>query len=367
MKTILSALKKSALIAFCGFSLLTTNSFAAGNTGGDVPTSTSGLVSNSKAILTESSSAKNATGSCDSTCDAMGVSNAPAVNAAAAFMTQVVACGSGYTGSKTQTRNQNPDGSFTPWVDADTSLCVCTPTYTDTTQSCAAPLGGTYVQRTPWVCNANVGSNGAPSTISNSCFTPCALPSPSSQSQTLSCPSGYTGTYSQQRNASCPGGVGSNSTAAWSAWTTTSNSCVPAGPPPVTLGNNASYMYFAALPPMDGGNGGSYMSSRVLFANNYTVGTNSYDGAMISIASGIGAPYTTPPVNGSCSATYVSGGSYPIGSTFKTETFYYEGAPYDMATYRLNYNYASSAYYCSCSGDLGSQAMYTSTYGQCVN
>ncbi len=196
---------------------------AVGNAVGDLR---NGLLGQSRATLTEGSSAKNAVGSCDSTCDAMGVGNAPAAAAVAAFMTQVVACGAGYTGSKSQTRNQNPDGSFTPWVDADTSLCVCAPTYSDATQMCAAPLGGTFVQRTPWVCNAGVGSLGAPTTVSNSCFTPCALPAVSSQSQSLSCAAGYSGAVTQSRNASCPGGVGSNSSPVWSSWATTSNSCV---------------------------------------------------------------------------------------------------------------------------------------------
>ncbi len=181
-------------------------------------------------FLTQQSVTRNASGSCDSTCDAMSGS-APAVSAQAAFITRIAACGAGYTGNKTQTRNQLPDGSYTAWVDADTSHCVCATTYQDSTQTCAAPLSGTFVRRTPWVCNANVGSWGTPSTVSSSCFTPCALPSPSSQSQTLSCPSGYAGTYSQQRTASCPGGVGSNSVAAWSGWTTTYNGCyIPSCP-----------------------------------------------------------------------------------------------------------------------------------------
>ncbi len=203
----------------------------AGNIGG-----ATGLLGQSQGVLTDRTNEQNATGSCDSTCDAMGVGNAPAVAAVAAFMTQVVACGSGYSGSKTQSRTQNPDGSFTPWVDADTSLCVCSPTYSDSTQMCASPLAGTFVRRTPWVCNANVGSWGTPTTASSGCFTPCALPSPSTQYTTNACGAGYSGVYNYQRTASCPGGVGANSTAAWSGWVNTSNNCVLLKPVGACLG-----------------------------------------------------------------------------------------------------------------------------------
>ncbi len=189
------------------------------------PTASTPLSNARSGFLTEKSVQLNATGSCDSTCDAMGGA-APASSMVASFNTQVVACGSGYSGSKTQTRTQNPDGSFTPWVDADRSLCVCTPTYSDSTQMCASPLAGTYVQRTPWVCSGNVGSTGTPSTVSNSCFTPCAPASPSSQSTSGACPSGYSGTVYYQRDSSCPSGNGTNSSAAWGGWYTTSSSCV---------------------------------------------------------------------------------------------------------------------------------------------
>ncbi len=184
--------------------------------------------------LTDLSIQRNTTGSCDSTCDAMGAVM-PASSIQTAFNTQLTACGAGYTGSKTQTRNQNPDGSFTPWVDSDRSQCVCAPTYTDSTQTCASPLSGTYVQRTPWVCNNNVGSLGPTSQVSNSCFVPCALPTPPSQNQVVSCPSGYAGAgISQTRDSYCPGGVGANSSPAWNSWNTTANNCTPIVPPIVS-------------------------------------------------------------------------------------------------------------------------------------
>ncbi len=177
--------------------------------------------------LTETSVQRNSTGSCDSTCDAMG-GTAAAMSAVSSFVTQIQACGAGYTGSKTQTRTQNPDGSFTPWVDADTSHCVCSPTYTDSIQTCALPLAGTFVRRTPWVCNAGVGSLGSPTTVSNSCFTPCALPTPSVQNSSAACGNGYTGSgYTYQNTASCPGGVGANSSSVWSGWVTTASNCTP--------------------------------------------------------------------------------------------------------------------------------------------
>jgi hypothetical protein len=59
-----------------------------------------------------------------------------------------------------------------------------------------------------------------------SCFvaTATCAPDPSSpQTQTLSCPTGQTGSITQTRTSSCPGPT-------WSAWTTTSNTCMT--PPP---------------------------------------------------------------------------------------------------------------------------------------
>lgn len=196
------------------------------NVTNNISTGVNGLVGQSKSVLTDRATTQNALGSCDSTCDAMGVGASPAVTAVAAFITRVQACGAGYSGSKTQTRTQNPDGSYTAWVDADISQCVCAPSYSDSTQMCASPLAGTFVRRTPWVCSGGVGSYGTPTTVSSSCYTPCALPSPSTQYTTNACPAGYSGVYNYQRTASCPGGVGSNSVATWSGWVNTGNSCV---------------------------------------------------------------------------------------------------------------------------------------------
>ncbi len=191
-----------------------------------------GLLSTGKAALSAQDQQKNATGSCDSTCDTLGATLPPTSNQTASFITRVQACALGYTGQKTQTRNQNPDGSFTSWVDSDTSLCVCSPTFQDSTQSCASPLSGSYVQRTPLLCSGNVSTPGAPSTISNNCFTPCAPAA--SQTQTLSCPSNYVGSgVTQQRDSSCPLGIGSNSSPQFGAWNTVATNCTYSPPAPV--------------------------------------------------------------------------------------------------------------------------------------
>ncbi len=231
-------------------------------------------------FLTDRTVELNSTGSCDSTCDAMG-STAPASTMQSAFMTRVQACDAGYTGSKTQTRTQNPDGTFTAWVDADTSHCVCAPTYQDSTQACALPQAGTFVRRTPWVCTGNVGSFGAPTTITNNCFTPCALPSPSTQSSTLACTAGQAGTYTQARTASCPSGIGSNSSSVWSGWTTTSNNCYTPCVVPATqytssacpAGYTGSYYYYNAgvCPGGAGANSTPYYSGWVNYSNNCAV------------------------------------------------------------------------------------------------
>ncbi len=182
--------------------------------GNDAPSATS--------YLTDRSVQLNATGSCDSTCDAMG-GVAPPTSIVSSLQTRVQACATGYTGQRSQTRTQNADGTFSPWVDASTSQCICAPTHQDTTQTCASPLGGTFVQRTNWTCSANVGSWGTPFTQTSSCFTPCAVPA--TQYTSGACPAGYLGAYYYQNVGVCPGGAGSNSSPSYSGWTMYSNQC----------------------------------------------------------------------------------------------------------------------------------------------
>lgn len=219
-----SLLKKTATALIVVFLTFTSSIFAQNQNSGYSEQGGRNLLSNSNS-LTERSVTRNTTGSCDSTCDAM-TNSMPSSAIQSSFLTQATTCGAGYSGSKTQTRNQKPDGTYTPWVDADTSLCVCAPTFQDSTQTCASPQAGTFIRRTIWVCNSNVGAWGAPFTITNNCFTPCSLPSPDVQNSSAACSMGYTGTgYTYQNSATCPGGVGANSTAVWSGWITTSSNC----------------------------------------------------------------------------------------------------------------------------------------------
>ncbi len=227
-----------SITSFAQNSNINTNTDSRKINQGSISANSSGLINSNtnRAPLTNSTIEKNTTGSCDSTCDAMsGTPSNPnsisSITNNSSYTTRVVACGPGYTGQKTQTRNQTPSGTFTAWVDRDISQCVCSPTFTDSTQACSAPLSGTYIQRTPWVCINNVGSLGSPSTISNSCFTPCA-PS-SSQSRVGSCPIGYDGQTLEQRDSYCPGGLGSNSVAQYGPWNEVSNACAL----PPTLGD----------------------------------------------------------------------------------------------------------------------------------
>ncbi len=182
----------------------------------------SGTGTTNQSYLTEDSRDRNTTGSCDSTCDAMGAV-APPTSIVSSLQTRIQACAAGYTGQRTQTRTQNADGTFSPWVDASTSQCTCSPTHQDTTQTCTSPLSGTFVQRTNWTCSANVGSWGTPFTQTSNCFTPCAVPA--TQYTSGACPAGYVGAYYYQNPGVCPGGAGSNSTPYYSGWTMYSNQC----------------------------------------------------------------------------------------------------------------------------------------------
>jgi hypothetical protein len=93
--------------------------------------------------------------------------------------TQVVSCGTGYTGEKTQKR---------------TSSCAFN----------SMPVWSAWVD------------------VSNTCKAiPVCTPLPD-ETQTLSCPAGQTGSITQSRSSSCPDQYG---TPVWGVWTQTSNTC----------------------------------------------------------------------------------------------------------------------------------------------
>ncbi len=324
-------------------------SFAQNGGTGNFPAAVSGQ---SKAILTDTSALRNATGSCDSTCDAMGAS-APAASVQSAFMTRVSACGTGYTGNKTQTRTQNPDGSLTPWVDGDTSLCVCSSTFEDRPGVCSAPTTGGYsTERRNWVCTGNVGAWTSYSVIANNCFTPCATASPSTQTQSLSCGGGMVGAINQSRNSSCPGGVGSNSTAVWSSWSTTSNSCyVPCAPAatqyqglacPATYTGGVYQSRVSYCPGGNGANSSPTYAGWTTYSNTCThaygkpLGApycqgDMYDGGQVmslwrTFSNGAGGTYQAVVATAGCTPGYMYAESGPYGAPIGG--MYYAGSPY---------------------------------------
>ncbi len=221
-------LKTIAIGIFLAISLQ--SSFAQ-NRVDNVRTNTGSLLSNKNNSLTEQSVQRNTTGSCDSTCDAMSGAG-PVSNKASAFYTQVVACGAGYTGSKAQTRSQNIDGSYTPWVDSDASQCICSPTYKDELMTCPSPQAGNYTQRTDWVCNNNVGSLAAAIVTSNSCYTPCVSEGSQTRQSFYQEPDGYqagacyytNGVHAkrEKRDSICSS---ASATPQWGAWYTLFDEC----------------------------------------------------------------------------------------------------------------------------------------------
>ena len=173
----------------------------------------------------DKSTAGNGTASCDSTC----MTNAVQASQTSNLQQRVIACVSGFTGTRLQTRVKNQDGSWSDWTDKNIDNCTCAPTSKTQTSVCEEPLKGTKTDRSTWTCTgpkSGVWSNWTPE--SNNCYTPCQ-PLPD-QTQTVSCSSGYKGTMTQTRSSSC---VSESGSPTWSSWTTTSNNCIQDEPAPV--------------------------------------------------------------------------------------------------------------------------------------
>ena len=168
----------------------------------------------------DKSTAGNGTASCDSTCMTNAVQSAQTSN----LQQRVIACVSGFSGTRLQTRVKNQDGSWSEWTDKNVDNCTCAPTSKTQTTVCEEPLKGTKTEKSNWTCSGpKTGSWGNWTTESNNCYTPCQ-PLPD-QTQTVSCSSGYTGTMTQTRSSSC---VSESGSPTWSSWTTTSSNCVAA-------------------------------------------------------------------------------------------------------------------------------------------
>ena len=128
----------------------------------------------------------NGTASCDSTC----MTNAVQSSEMSGLQQRVIACVSGFTGTRLQTRVKNQDGTWSEWTDKNIDSCTCAPTSKTQSVVCEEPLKGTKTEKSNWTCTtpkSGIWSNWM--TESNNCYTPCqALPS---ETQTVSCSAGY--------------------------------------------------------------------------------------------------------------------------------------------------------------------------------
>ena len=114
--------------------------------------------------------------------------------------------------------------AFCSGYQAPPPVVTCTTTFAEKTEACQVNYSGIkrYKQETktcsdgqvtvqPWLLYVNTCVQNPPT-----CQT-------SSQTQTLSCQTGYTGSITQTQTSTCPDPYGSP---VWSAWVTTSNTCV---------------------------------------------------------------------------------------------------------------------------------------------
>jgi len=105
-----------------------------------------------------------------------------------------------------------------------TAPVTCTTTFTEKTEACPVNYSGIkkYKQETKTCSDGQVTQTGW-LLYSDTCVQNPPTCQTSSQTQTLSCPTGYTGSITQTQTSTCPDPYGSP---VWSAWVTTSNTCV---------------------------------------------------------------------------------------------------------------------------------------------
>ena len=123
---------------------------------------------------------------------------------------------------------------------------TCTSSFIEKTEACPANYSGLkrYKQETK-TCTDGQITVYPWQLYSDTCVQNPPTCQTSSQTQTLSCPTGYTGAITQSQTSTCPDPYGSP---VWSAWVTTSNTCVkslsnPTNPTsPVSPVNPASPM-----------------------------------------------------------------------------------------------------------------------------
>ena len=103
-------------------------------------------------------------------------------------------------------------------------VVTCTTTFAEKTEACPANHSGIkrYKQETKTCSDGQVTNYGWLLYV-NTCVQNPPTCQTSSQTQTLSCQTGYTGSITQTQTSTCPDPYGSP---VWSAWATTSNTCV---------------------------------------------------------------------------------------------------------------------------------------------
>lgn len=162
----------------------------------------------------------NETASCDSTCYVP----AGEVKLNSSYKQRIIACPFGFKGMKSEYSVKSHEGQWSDWFEQDVSQCICEATYENSVGTCPLGQKGEIQLRRDWVCSpANTGSWTSFYVTNNTCYTPCT-PLPS-QMQTSSCAAGYTGVIVQMRSSFCSSDDKKPPT--WTAWTTTSNSCIP--------------------------------------------------------------------------------------------------------------------------------------------
>lgn len=145
------------------------------------------------------------------------VSNTCACSPTTETSTDATACGTGFTGSITSTRDwtctDTTTGSYTAWtVTSNTCTCQAQSDETRVLSCPTQPSTGEIDQSRSWTCPAGTWSSWTDT--SNT----CACQNGATESQDLGCPGGYTGQHTQSRTYDC-------STSTWSNWTDTVNTC----------------------------------------------------------------------------------------------------------------------------------------------
>ena len=130
---------------------------------------------------------------------------------------QTLACPAGQVGQIQQARAYAcaGEGSWGAWT-TTSNTCTACPAPQNQNLACPAGQVGSIAQTRAFNCAGPTGSWGAWTTTTNTCAT-C----PGPETQDLSCPVGQFGSITQTRSYNCTG------TGGWGSWTTTTNSCAP--------------------------------------------------------------------------------------------------------------------------------------------